>query len=405
MPSLIRILLLGSLLSTAASASGLGTLERASGEIPSWEEGWLRRYRSEETERLPEYALVHDYFGASLAIKLGTNPYPGTPREITHPHFARPLKILAAGQSRNRETILLLMGLHEDSTKPYYRYIARTLLQNGYNVVALPNPLSDDYRAAQPRLDCPPGKISCEAQIAQEILSGVLKLPAFANGSNKIHLLGFSYGSMMGAYLRRAAPGLITGKTLFLSPIFDFSTTISRLDSAFERDLNPFPEEALGLSDVLKLERDAHLPWIDSEEIEARAARITSFTFHDKLRQTLNDVRERGQCSRDRVEHVAEHPESRLRLSSLLEACAEDMDGEHSSGNLTLENLWVDASSADDITLLAATDDTFNDRGAAEAFQEKFSGRARVLILPFGGHTGFVYSDWMARFLGEVFRH
>jgi hypothetical protein len=189
-----------------------------------------------------------------------------------------------------------------------------------------------------------------------------------------------------------------------LSPVFNFTQTIARLDQAFARDLNPFPENYDPLREVLSLERDAHLPWISREEIESRAAKMTSLAFFEKLSGNLGGLRERGQCSQDKVKYISEDPPRRLNFTALIEACAAEMGNEHAPNQLSLENLWTDSNRGGQITLLTTTDDPLNSRGEAERFKATFTGRARVLILPFGGHTGFVYSDWLKHFLRRAFK-
>ncbi len=294
------------------------------------------------------------------------------------------------------------------------RWVSRYKDQ-GYHVVSLANPWSDEYQKVGPVHEL--GSIEKEAALILEAIRTVRKtLAPWTQGP--VHVTGESYGGLLAAaafslqekqFREKGWARPITGDVTILGPPYELSIGVERFDRMF---ISAWRAEDSGACDIdlldeLKLSLSANL------HKDRRVLPVGSRGCADYLiaRRFHEGVQKAAKIIETRSGRNGPVP-ARMRPIDFLKAYA---PGNHSRLGKTLEgrlDYWVcsvPAAERRQLRMLAAEDD-FLTVGMSPSFQDIVArgcpdGTAFMdsLFLPWGGHLGFEGQEWFSKFVKRHF--
>ena len=379
---------------------------------------WIKFYRASVTKYAPYQASVIDasiptvYSLIGLNRKSGMKSHPFHDAEFTN----GPVMLRAFAQAKPAPLMVLLPGMNATLDDPYFEFFGRTLKDKGFHVMYMPGIFSREYRRAEPLH--PAGSFRVEGAVALRAALHMRTAIERAKGPGSvtsIRLLTLSYGSTIGAIALSQSNGAIADLTA-ISPPFAIRDTRAKLDRAMADELNPYPWDmtkygALSVTTQFGGGSDSRKNFI--------------WVFHRNIIELGAYFYRQGRCRWPALSRVAEaHPAAfakkfdsdadmdglpwsdrekmgpwlaELNFTNIIRYCTPQNEFQYSNGDDEFMT-WVRASPPGTVRAVVAADDPINSSAEFGEAPELADGR-RLILLPYGDHTGFIYTNWMKRLI------
>lgn len=280
--------------------------------------------------------------------------------------------------------------------------------QRGFHVLVVPQPMTREYLRRGPHFL--PGHIEAEAAVLLRATQLFIDRVGPMNVTS-VHLVGESYGALLSAAAaaldaESGAP-LIDGTVTLFSPPVDMGQTLDRLDRILDDHgpnfINRCRRHLIGSAlDFLTANTLADLR-IGTQECAGPLAAFLG--FHRGLVGLARNLLSRGLVDPAlRSEIDSKETRYAFRFGTYLTKFApvvrEQVEG--GSGDLRRWMRRAQYEGFNRFRVLTSADDFLNDPQQWRAI-ERTLGPRHVLMLPTGGHLGYLGSSWIQNFMNDAF--
>ena len=295
--------------------------------------------------------------------------------------------------------------------------VKRTLNQTSHlnsHFIALPNTWTKEFIKTKSRLGNKtllPGNIEEEAKVFYKILTELVQ--SKYSKYKTINLVGISYGALMSSIIiQMDKRKLINGKVRMLAPPVDFIKSLHKTDDLIEKMHNfnktiNLAEKAKTYVEYRQAEKQSDLRDIDIK----RAPALVAFNqMQAKLKKTIkslfkhNNNQELG-FDKKKID-TDDSAFNYYDYYSVVFTEKERQEAEEKSGKIFFWlkkylNDYPQLFKRSQIALLSTKDDYLND--LADWPVNSFELRSSIILVPNGGHVGFLNTKWFKHFSNYLF--
>lgn len=338
-------------------------------------------------------------------------------KSIEVPGYAKPFRYLVATQKKDKNAVraplvVFLPGMFTDVESSRAKRFIEVFGERGYHVLLPPNPWSAHALESFPAKR--PGHIEDEAAVMWEFSSRAIALFKKEHGElvSSVNLAGESYGTILaGVFLaidREKKHPIVNGTTTLFSPVLHMLQTLESVDAMMDRNEKTYAswsawDTLLNAITYLRADRQEDL----SPEMVANGE--TTLAFEGFGRNLVDSI-----YALERVfqlGHVPNFPGKAERaqwelgvrfLKSYFDVYTPGLRSRYSKKTGTLR-YWLARSgwlANGRLRVMMSADDVVNSDPSEPA---KIFRNADLLLLPHGGHSGFLGYPWFDHFADEVF--
>jgi predicted alpha/beta-fold hydrolase len=306
--------------------------------------------------------------------------------------------------------VVVIPGIFSSAVDSRARLLHRRFKKMGYHVAVLPNPWSDVYIKANP--NSMPGDVFHEAKVMLELLTDAKRRVGEEN-ITVTHVVGLSYGGylapIVATFDKLDHYNLIDGQTTMVGPPLDMRTTIKKLDKLIELEI---PEvRDVEFRTLVKVIAD-YLKFRSGDNISPTSKKysrplVVSYGFHKPLLSTLkrlNKVKKMDFIPKFENKEERIEWENQIGFRFYLDEIAPEIR-QYLDSHFADLHYWMDKAMAlndGKVRLITAADDFLNTTDI-EPYQSKARAEEHTMVLPSGGHLGFMHLPWFKEFCVAVY--
>lgn len=310
--------------------------------------------------------------------------------------------------SLKRPLIIYLPGIFNNAKSNQGKRAIKEYSKRGYHIVSIPNPWSEDYIKARP-YGTKPGDIISEAKAVRAVMDAAI-VALKPENITSIELVGASYGGFLAGVVQALEPqgaSLFTA-TSILAPPLDFSYSLPYMD---EQMIRHYEEaEDLSLFDHIKIFFNYVTADFRNDVSETSKRYAKPFTIQKGFKEGLikaveyyskaNDVDWLPNFSSKEEE---KEWEKNFVFSSYFSDYANELE-EVLSGEAGVLAHWLEQAVAlgHQVRVLTTENDFLNPMQFPTKSRYTLMRQENFLILPQGGHLGFIAFDWYKNFSEHV---
>lgn len=277
---------------------------------------------------------------------------------------------------KKRQLVVMVSGLFASEWQDLRR--AKWFYDRGYDVLKIPTAFSESYLKAFPYIE--PGDLSIEAQIlAESVKAYRVKYGLEVQGSDVI-AFGTSYGASVVLKAAEQNPHQVFSRVIALSPVYDFSQAMQVFDRVMESSANDTEVDPARATQFL-MSRDPQVMAFNSSfepfsRNEIVKALLKKMRLYCVVRYEKDDAN-RLQCDQiNSFRKLLDHMKIKPLTGKLL------------------------SSNDKRVYVLTTENDPFN--ADVNGTKSILVAIGHTVMLPKGGHFGFVSSDFEQNFIQEA---
>lgn len=309
--------------------------------------------------------------------------------------YWKPLK----GDPAKAPLAVYLPGIFQDANIVHSYRSVQVLLQNGYQVLLIPNPLSDVYLRQFPTAS--PASFEKEAEVILAVLKWARQNIAY---SGSLNIMGGSYGAFLGAVLAGMTAehpeisNLISGQITLLALPINMNTTIRILDHYIDRSI----AWRIGKYSADQIGDNFHgglvnlVSWMRYHFLQRQASEIATLQYSQSVARIYESINLKRQSDLDKIKF-------RWIINNLEpENVAFYGQGPDYDGPKAKAGYWIERAfhaGFKRIRVLEADDDPLNDKKDYATLPLEFREPAHLLVRASGGHVGFIAQGMIDKFM------
>ena len=329
-------------------------------------------------------------------------------RWLENDHFdnEKGIRVLLRAQKKRAPLIVFSPGIFNSTKDPMVLRAIRNFRRRGYHVVALPNSWSPEYIKFNPRFQ--PGDLEAEAKVVLQVAREAKRFIGEEKVSG-VHLVGESYGAGLSAIATaldaESVDPIIDGTVTLFSPPLDVLVSMKLMDDGLDKYQSLYQEHCRGraLVSMWEVMHSRSYDDLSPKTVECAAATVAYVGFHDLLSLTARTLHKQGRVKEELGKYLTKDEIQNLRFSSFFRHFLPDcnqgiLDG---VGDVAKWIHRAESQGSHRIKILTTADDFLNDSSLWSRLDDL--GPERLIVLPWGGHLGYIAQEGFQKFLDLSF--